>query len=81
MKIGIVGCGFVGATAAYALVMRGVGRKIVMVDLNMERAQAEAADISHAVPFAIRSISRPQIRGPARATIVLIAAGVGQSRA
>ena len=30
--IGIVGAGYVGATAAYALVMRGVGREIVLVD-------------------------------------------------
>ena len=43
MKIGIVGSGMVGATAAYAMVMRGVGRQIVLVDLNKERAQAEAA--------------------------------------
>ena len=34
MKIGIVGTGFVGATAAYAMVMRGVGREIVLVDLG-----------------------------------------------
>ena len=34
MKVGVVGCGMVGATAAYALVMRGVGREIVMVDKN-----------------------------------------------
>jgi len=42
MKIGVIGSGFVGATAAYAMVMRGVGREIVLVDLNKERAQAEA---------------------------------------
>jgi L-lactate dehydrogenase len=29
MKVGIVGCGYVGATAGYALVVRGVGREIV----------------------------------------------------
>ena len=52
MKIGIVGTGFVGSTAAYALVMRGVGREIVMVDKNVKRAEAEADDILHAVPFA-----------------------------
>jgi L-lactate dehydrogenase len=52
MKIGIVGAGNVGATAAYAMVMRGVGREIVLVDINKERAQAEADDILHAVPFA-----------------------------
>jgi len=34
MKIGIVGSGYVGSTAAYAMVMRGVGRNIVLVDLN-----------------------------------------------
>ena len=43
MKIGIVGCGIVGSTAAYAMVMNGVGREIVMVDLNRKRADAEAA--------------------------------------
>ncbi|HOU41491.1 MAG TPA: L-lactate dehydrogenase, partial [Promineifilum sp.] len=52
MKIGVVGCGFVGSTAAYAMVMNGVGRELVMVDLNRKRAEAEAADILHAVPFA-----------------------------
>ncbi len=52
MKIGVVGTGFVGSTAAYAMVMRGVGREIVLVDVNKDRARAEADDILHAVPFA-----------------------------
>ncbi|MEO1644875.1 MAG: L-lactate dehydrogenase, partial [Chloroflexota bacterium] len=52
MKIGIVGTGYVGSTAAFALVMQGVGREIVLVDLDTARAQAEADDIYHAVPFA-----------------------------
>ena len=52
MKVGVIGAGAVGATTAYALVMRGVCREIVLVDLNKERAQAEADDILHAVPFA-----------------------------
>ncbi|MGD8464193.1 MAG: NAD(P)-binding protein, partial [Anaerolineae bacterium] len=47
MKIGIVGTGMVGSTAAYALVMRGVGREIVLVDIDKKRAQAEADDIFH----------------------------------
>src|SRR5688500_1732488 len=52
MKIGIVGCGMVGSASAFALVMSGVGREIVLVDLNRARAEAEANDIHHAVPFA-----------------------------
>ena len=51
MKVGIVGSGFVGATAGYALVMQGVGREIVLVDKNTARAAAEADDLRHAVPF------------------------------
>ena len=51
MKVGIIGAGAVGATTAYALVMRGVCREIVLVDLNQKRARAEADDILHAAPF------------------------------
>jgi L-lactate dehydrogenase len=32
--------------------MHGVGREVVLVDLDRKRAQAEANDINHAVPFA-----------------------------
>ncbi len=52
MKVGIIGSGYVGATAAYAMVMNGTARNIVLVDKNEARAKAEAADILHAVPFA-----------------------------
>lgn len=45
MKVGIVGAGLVGSTVAYALIMRGVGREIVLVDLNTERAGAEVDDL------------------------------------
>ena len=79
MKIGIVGTGFVGSTAAYAMVMQGIGREIVLVDLNKERATAEAADILHAVPFAhalkIRAGDYPALAG---CRVVIITAGVSQ---
>jgi len=79
MKIGIVGCGMVGSTSAYALVMSGVGREIVLVDLNRARAEAEANDIYHAVPFAhpltVRAGDYPDLAG---ARVVVIAGGVAQ---
>lgn len=79
MKIGIVGCGFVGSTAAYALIMRGVGREIVLVDRNTARAEAEADDLFHAVPFAkplsVRAGEYADLEG---ARVVVIAAGVNQ---
>jgi L-lactate dehydrogenase len=79
MKIGIVGCGLVGSTSAFALVMHGVGREIVLVDLNRARAEAEANDIYHAVPFAhpltVRAGDYPDLQG---ARVVVIAGGVAQ---
>ncbi len=79
MKIGIVGSGAVGATTAYALVMQGIGREIVLVDLNQARAQAEADDILHAVPFAhplqVRAGDYPELTGT---KVVILTAGVSQ---
>ncbi|TWT76516.1 L-lactate dehydrogenase [Planctomycetes bacterium CA13] len=79
MKIGIVGTGMVGSTAAYALVMRGFGSEIVLVDKDKKRASAEANDILHAVPFAhpldIFSGDYADLKG---CRVVIVAAGVSQ---
>lgn len=79
MKTGIVGSGFVGATAAYALVMRGVGRRLVLVDQNKARAEAEADDILHAVPFAHPlEVTAGDYSDLAGSKVVIVSAGVGQ---
>jgi len=81
MKIGIVGSGRVGSTTAYALIMRGVGSEIVLVDKDVKRAKAEAADLLHAVPFAnpmrVRAGEYADLAG---AAAVIIAAGVTGKR-
>jgi L-lactate dehydrogenase len=79
MKIGIVGSGLVGSTAAYALVMQGIGRRVVLVDLNEARARAEADDILHAVPFAHpMQVSAGDYGDLAGSRVVIITAGVSQ---
>ena len=79
MKTGIVGSGFVGATAAYALVMRGVGRRLVLVDQNRARAESEADDILHAVPFANPlEVTAGDYADLAGCKVVVVSAGVGQ---
>jgi L-lactate dehydrogenase len=79
MKIGVVGSGMVGSASAFALVMNGVGREIVLVDANPARAAAEANDIYHAVPFAhplvVRAGGYADLDG---ARVVVIAGGVAQ---
>jgi L-lactate dehydrogenase len=79
MKVGIVGSGLVGSTAAYALVLRGVGREVVLVDRNVERAQAEADDIRHAVPFAeALEVRAGKYEDLADSRVVIISAGANQ---
>lgn len=79
MKVGIVGAGFVGATTAYAMVMRGIGREIVLVDVNKTRAQAEADDILHAIPFAHPlTISAGDYPDLVNSHVVVITAGAAQ---
>jgi L-lactate dehydrogenase len=78
-KIGIIGTGFVGSTAAYALVMRGIGSELILIDKNEARAKAEAADILHAVSFAhplrVLAGTYSDLRG---CQVVIITAGVNQ---
>ena len=79
MKVGIIGVGAVGSATAFALVMRGVARKVVLVDTNVKRAQAEAMDIAHSTPFAFASKvkcgSYADLQG---AEVVIITAGANQ---
>jgi L-lactate dehydrogenase len=78
-KVAIVGAGNVGATAAYALLLSGLAAEIVLIDANRKRAEGEAMDLAHAVPF-----SRPtkvwagDYEDCAGAVITILAAGIGQ---
>lgn len=50
MKIGAVGCGLVGVTSAYALVMSGVGRETVLVDVLLRDQQRDGFCRSTDIP-------------------------------
>ncbi|KAA0580361.1 L-lactate dehydrogenase [Azospirillum sp. B21] len=79
MKVGIVGAGFVGSTAAFAMVTTGAASEVVLVDMNEALAQAQAQDIAHAVPFThavtVRAGSYAALEG---AGVVVLSAGVAQ---
>jgi malate/lactate dehydrogenase len=51
MKVGVVGAGTVGSSAAYAVVLIGATSEVVLVDVNERLARAQAEDILHAGPF------------------------------
>ncbi|NOY36239.1 MAG: L-lactate dehydrogenase [Chlorobi bacterium] len=79
MKIGIVGSGLVGSTIAYAVLFRKAASEIIMIDVNEQRARAEAMDIAHAVPFSHPAIVRQGgFSDLKECVIVVVAAGVNQ---
>src|SRR2546426_9167162 len=51
VRVAIVGVGNVGATFAYALLLSGLASEIVLIDANRVKAEGEAMDLNHAVPF------------------------------
>jgi L-lactate dehydrogenase len=50
-RVAIVGAGNVGSTFAYALLLSGLAAEIVLIDANRAKAEGEAMDLNHAVPF------------------------------
>ena len=85
MKVGIIGAGGVGSATAFALIMQGVARKVVLIDANKKRAWAEAMDIAHATPFAFASkVKCGDYEDLTGSEVVIITAGanqkVGESR-
>lgn len=79
MKVGIIGAGQVGSATAFALIMRGVARKVVLIDANQQRAEAEAMDIAHATPFAyankVKAGTYSDLKG---CEVVIVTAGANQ---
>ncbi len=78
-RVAVVGTGNVGATFAFALVMSGLASEIVLVDANARRAEGEAMDLTHAVPFAKPTrVWAGTYADTAGAAVTVISAGVAQ---
>jgi L-lactate dehydrogenase len=79
MKIGIVGCGFVGSSGAFAIALEGSANALILVHVNADLARAHAEDILHATPFSrplrVAAGDYPMLEG---ADLVVLACGVGQ---
>ncbi|HVI51259.1 MAG TPA: L-lactate dehydrogenase [Candidatus Sulfotelmatobacter sp.] len=79
MKVGIVGTGMVGSSAAFAMVLRGAASEVVLVDHNPALAVAQAQDILHATPFSYPvHIFAGDYADLSGAGVVVLAAGVAQ---
>lgn len=78
-RVVVVGVGNVGATFAYALLLSGVASEIVLVDQNRARAEGEAMDLNHTVPFTRAArVWAGDYKDCAGAAITVICAGANQ---
>ncbi len=79
-KVAVIGAGAVGCSYAYAMVNQGVAEEIVLLDVNEKKAEGEAMDLNHGVPFSpsptvIRSGTYNECKN---ADLAVISAGLPQ---
>lgn len=78
-KVAVVGCGFVGSSSAFALMQSGLFSEMVLIDVDTKRAEGEALDIVHGVPFASpMKIYAGTYADAADAAIIVVTAGAAQ---
>lgn len=78
-KIAIIGCGFVGSASAFALMQSKMFSEIVLIDADKDKAEGEAMDISHGIPFVGNmKIYSGDYDDIVDASIIVITAGAGQ---
>jgi len=78
-RVAVVGVGNVGATFAYALLLSGLAAEIVLIDADRDRAEGEAMDLNHAVPFAHPTrVWAGDAADCAGAAVTVVAAGANQ---
>lgn len=78
-KTAVIGCGFVGSTIAYTLMQKGTFSEMVLIDADHAKAEGEAMDISHGLPFAhAMDIRAGGYEDIADAAVIIITAGANQ---
>ena len=78
-KVGIVGCGFVGSATAFALMQSGLFSEMVLLDVDEDKAEGEALDIVHGMPFVgAINIYVGDYKDLEDASVIIVTAGANQ---
>ena len=78
-KAAIIGCGFVGSASAFCLMQSGLFSELVLLDANRDKAEGEALDVAHGIPFARpMKIYAGGYDDIADAAIIIVTAGANQ---
>lgn len=80
-KAAVIGCGFVGSTIAYTLMEKGIFSELILIDAVPGKAEGEAMDISHGLPFAhAMDLHAGNYEEIADASLIIITAGANQKQ-
>ncbi|MFE6236190.1 L-lactate dehydrogenase [Cellulosimicrobium sp. NPDC057862] len=79
-KVAVVGAGSVGATLAYAVLIRGAAREVALYDVDTAKVRAQALDLAHGIQFMpmARVEGSDDISVCAGADVVVVTAGAKQ---
>lgn len=78
-KAAMIGCGFVGSASAFALMQSGLFSELVLIDANYDKAEGEAMDIAHGLPFAGQmKIYAGDYDDIVDAAVIIVTAGAAQ---
>ncbi|MDD5887155.1 MAG: L-lactate dehydrogenase [Oscillospiraceae bacterium] len=78
-KVGIIGCGFVGSSSAFALMQSDIFSEIVLVDVDRDKAEGEAMDIAHGAPYGSSvKVTAGNYDDIADAAVIVITAGAAR---
>ena len=78
-KAAIIGCGFVGSASAFCLMQSSLFSELVLLDANRDKAEGEALDVAHGIPFARpMKIYAGDYDDIADAAIIIVTAGANQ---
>ncbi|MDO4562450.1 MAG: L-lactate dehydrogenase [Clostridia bacterium] len=78
-KVCVIGSGFVGSSIAYTLFIRGLFSEIAIIDINRDKADGDAQDMNHGVPFVTPcEVRAADYDSCADADMVIITAGANQ---
>lgn len=78
-KAAMIGCGFVGSASAFALMQSGLFSELVLIDANHDKAEGEAIDIAHGLPFAGQmKIYAGDYDDIVDAAVIIVTAGAAQ---
>jgi len=78
-KVAVIGCGFVGASIAFRFLQQGLFSEMVLLDVNREKAEGEAMDLSDGLPYgAAMEIRAGDYDDVADCALIVVTAGANQ---